>query len=355
MDIPSYLKQYTKQSIEQVITERDKAIAQRCREVGKGKTSQETGWSMPVVIRACEENGVPANKRGRKPNYSKNFEVVEIAKELPRNITEKSPIFYSKSIQGSILESDPKFSNESILLDFEKISDELKRCNSTQFEQAVRECTSEDDFRNLFFGIQPPRDKIHTNRKKPKNLFDGIHVEQPEVLPPNSEKIELSLGLFAIVDSDMVPILKRFTWSAKPDYRMVYAVSTDRNVVQFKMHKFVLGLPNGSKHIVDHINHNAIDNRRCNLRVVGADVNGENRHDHDKKTSRFYGVYWNTGSWTATIKDAEGKAIKTNFDSEVEAARYYDQLVKIHRKPGWKTNESEGLFSTEILAEEKTT
>jgi hypothetical protein len=343
MTLPTYLTPYTKTSIEQVLSERDKAVAQRCREVGKGQTCKDTGWSMTVILNACQQNNVPSNKRGRKPN-KQNLQVLESVQELPRFSSEIFTDFYSESDPGNFTE----FSSGPKVPDFLKISDELMRCQHVDFAERVKNCESQEQFQNLFFSIQPPRLKISNKSANPKKLHTGIHVDQPEVLPPNSEKIQLSLGLFAIVDADMADILKRYNWSAKPDYRKVYAVSTDINNTQFKMHRIVLGLPNKGGEIVDHVNRNGLDNRRCNLTFSDPSKNGKNHDAHEKRPSRFYGVVRNTNKWCVFFTWPDGGKHKKNFDDEVEAARYYDELVKKH-KPGMKTNEAAGLFSTENL------
>ncbi len=328
MQLPTYLVPYTKSSFTETVKERDKALAQRCREVGKIQTVEETGWSVTAIIRACQENSVPNDPRG--PRQEKQHEHVTIGK--CSNFSEIKNVL-----------NPPIFSENSIPTDFLKIADELKRCNSTEFEQLIRSCKARQEFTEIFFKVQQPKDKRNARKKKQGQLVDCVYVDQPEILPPNSGKIFLSKNLFAIVDLDMIPVLERFTWSAKSDYRSVYAVSTDIDSVQFKMHRFVLGLPNKSGGTIDHINHNAVDNRRCNLRVVTNSENQFNRKEHNKYKSRFYGVSWWTGKWGAYLK-VDGKAHKKYFEDEIEAAKYYDELVRQHKGPDHPTNESRGLF-----------
>ena len=55
--------------------------------------------------------------------------------------------------------------------------------------------------------------------------------------------------------------------------------------------------------IVDHINHNKFDNRKCNLRNVTKSQNGMNHVKPTNNTSGTVGVYWNKskGLWEACI------------------------------------------------------
>lgn len=84
---------------------------------------------------------------------------------------------------------------------------------------------------------------------------------------------------FAIVDDDMFDELNRYAWKAKPNGsgNNVYAIRTQKSdgvTKDVRMHREVLGYL-GSLDI-DHINHNSLDNRRCNLRVATRSENMKN-------------------------------------------------------------------------------
>ena len=86
---------------------------------------------------------------------------------------------------------------------------------------------------------------------------------------------------FALVDDDAFPELSRYAWKAKPNgcSNHVYAVrnmlSPAGRWVTVRMHREVLGYSGPLD--VDHINRNALDNRRQNLRVVSRAQNCQNR------------------------------------------------------------------------------
>jgi hypothetical protein len=86
------------------------------------------------------------------------------------------------------------------------------------------------------------------------------------------------------------------------------------------MHREVLGLSYGDAREVDHINHNGLDNRRSNLRLVSHSENGQNRRA--RGASRYRGVSLDRryGVWTAKVAPG-GRTINLGlFDSEFDAA-----------------------------------
>jgi hypothetical protein len=84
--------------------------------------------------------------------------------------------------------------------------------------------------------------------------------------------IPLSKGDFALVDDQDIEIASKYQWFAARSSHMQY-VRTTNNLA---LHRLVMGVTD-SKLVVDHINGNGLDNRRCNLRVVTANVNVTNR------------------------------------------------------------------------------
>jgi len=97
------------------------------------------------------------------------------------------------------------------------------------------------------------------------------------------------------------------------------------------MHREILGLKYGDKRQADHINHNTLDNRRCNLRICSHQQNGMNQRKHrtwcgKETSSRYNGVSWrkDVKKWGARIC-FNGKHIHLGyFTSEAEAAKAYD-------------------------------
>jgi hypothetical protein len=65
------------------------------------------------------------------------------------------------------------------------------------------------------------------------------------------------------------------------------------------MHRMIMRPPKGM--VVDHINGNGLDNRRCNLRICTRQENARNRRKHADGKSRFLGVYLRGKKWQAFV------------------------------------------------------
>jgi hypothetical protein len=92
------------------------------------------------------------------------------------------------------------------------------------------------------------------------------------------------------------------------------------------MHRFILGVKSGQ--IVDHVNGDKLDNRRCNLRVCTVSQNQMNRHG-----DRTKGIHWNKmeRKWKAYInRDGVRKNLGT-FTNQKDAVAAYNSVVnEIH-------------------------
>jgi hypothetical protein len=148
-------------------------------------------------------------------------------------------------------------------------------------------------------------------------------------------KIPLSQGKFAIVDPADYEHLKSFKWFEKKSKHTFYAYRTQsvkenqicqRNLL---MHRLITSAPPDMQ--VDHINHNGLDNRKANLRVVSSTQNCWNKRKLSGKfSSRYKGVSWNKNykKWEACLTCNKVKTILGYFDNEIAAARAYDVKAK---------------------------
>jgi hypothetical protein len=141
---------------------------------------------------------------------------------------------------------------------------------------------------------------------------------------PAIRYISLTRGKHAIVDAADYPALARYKWYAQRTDRCgtFYACRTHRGR-SFSMHRQIMKPPKGM--VVDHINGNGLDNRRCNLRVCTQLQNSQNSHRRQPGKSQFRGVFPRGDKWEATLQHNREEHYLGLFDDEVEAAKARDR------------------------------
>ena len=141
------------------------------------------------------------------------------------------------------------------------------------------------------------------------------------------KEIPLSQGKIAIVDDDDFEKLNKHKWYALTDgrghthYVIRNSPRSSRHRNSIKMHRVIMNPPKGKE--IDHINGNALDNRKENLRIVTHRQNMQNQHI--SKTSKHPGVYWDKKNeiWSAQIRFGGKRRHLGRFADEGEAATTY--------------------------------
>jgi hypothetical protein len=159
-----------------------------------------------------------------------------------------------------------------------------------------------------------------------------VRVEPPQ--PPNDEVryIALTRGKFAIVDAADFEWLSQHKWYYCVTAGGAYAARRCKGT-NLLMHRVIMQTPKGM--VVDHINHNGVDNRRANMRNCTTRQNVWNSKPEKGGTSPYKGVCWSKAmrQWEATIT-VHGKRIYIGFfDDEIEAAHAYDRAARRHFGP----------------------
>lgn len=157
----------------------------------------------------------------------------------------------------------------------------------------------------------------------------------------NTKIIPLSKGYSCIIDAEdyekITSICK--SWHAGIKNGLVYAESKvwrGERQVAVSIHRVVMDAPSGV--LVDHINHDTLDNRKSNLRLVTRQQNQCNVKPRSGNWSRFKGVCFNkrVNRWVAYINSFGRREYLGYYDDELDAARAYDAAsLRLHGEYGY--------------------
>lgn len=171
-------------------------------------------------------------------------------------------------------------------------------------------------------------------------------------------EIPLSQGRVALIDDQDAAAVGRFNWflhtCGSGANTLYYAIGNlprqGKKRGAIKMHRLIMDAPSGIS--VDHINHNGIDNRRCNLRLATGFQNSANmrpqasRYGYTGVTShpcvggaRYYGRLYVRGKWFFTKVCA----------TPAEAAWLRDDLAIEHCGEFARLNFSDGDLTPPLL------
>lgn len=148
-------------------------------------------------------------------------------------------------------------------------------------------------------------------------------------------EIPLTQGQLALIDDEDFELVSQYKWRANFNSKLksFYALTDIRNNgerITILMHRLITDAPKGK--VVDHINHNTLDNRKLNLRVCSQSENMMNSRKHIVNTSGYKGVSWykQTKKWTAQIRIKGKNTGLGYFESPEKAYEAYCNAARIH-------------------------
>ncbi|MBE0537254.1 MAG: HNH endonuclease [Phycisphaerae bacterium] len=150
-------------------------------------------------------------------------------------------------------------------------------------------------------------------------------MEEAADLYSGERLVPVKGGPFARVDAADYEKVAGFEWCAVHYPANCYAMVKARGLA---MHRVIMDAAKGW--VVDHIDHDGMNNTRKNLRLCRKSQNNRNLRPHRDGSSRYKGVSWSKlgRSWTVRIC-RDGKILHLGcFKDEVQAARAYDEKAR---------------------------
>lgn len=109
-------------------------------------------------------------------------------------------------------------------------------------------------------------------KKKTNRIFIENDIAKIEIISPKYGKF------FAIIDEDDIEKVKHLRWHVELRNNGDFYVAESNNSIL--LHRIITNCP---KHlVVDHKNHNTLDNRKCNLKICTQKENLQNRKIKDE-------------------------------------------------------------------------
>ena len=146
------------------------------------------------------------------------------------------------------------------------------------------------------------------------------------------KEIKLNQGYSTKVDDDDFEYLSQWKWCIQ-DKKNLYPRRTKRigggKVISFLMHRVIMKITDRYV-IVDHKDHDTLNNQKVNLRVCSRSDNNSNVRSAKGSISKYLGVTWNKPNkkWIAAITKNYRRIHIGCFQSEKQAALAYNERAK---------------------------
>lgn len=132
-------------------------------------------------------------------------------------------------------------------------------------------------------------------------------------------KILFENGDYALIDTEDLEEVKKHYWNKHPSSRYVFSYTAN-----MPLHRYVYG---NNVEMIDHVNGDTSDNRKCNLRECTPQQNAINRKRRLDNKSGVTGVYVRNGKYIAQIGFGGKKLHRTfrTFDEAVLTRKRWEK------------------------------
>ena len=136
-----------------------------------------------------------------------------------------------------------------------------------------------------------------------------------------------------LVDDNDFELCNKYNWRIRKNNGRTTYTNAIVNGQQVLMHRLIMSAKKGQ--IVDHINRNGLDNRRCNLRFVTKSENSMNSEPYYNR--KYKGVYLDKKKkdnckkyWAYIWKDNKRYGLKYHKTEEEAALAYNKKAIELY-------------------------
>lgn len=152
------------------------------------------------------------------------------------------------------------------------------------------------------------------------------------------KKISLTQNQFALVDDEDFDKLNQYKWYAKlgrgTNFYAYRNVRVNGKYTLIAMHQEIMGTHgNKLKKIIDHIDHDTLNNQKSNLRICDSSSNQWNYKIPSNNTSSYKGVHFHkkTKKYMARVSMRKKDYYLGLFETAIEAAKAYNaKALELH-------------------------
>jgi hypothetical protein len=151
----------------------------------------------------------------------------------------------------------------------------------------------------------------------------------PQEIDENTYGIPLSSNKIALIDKEDYDKVKDYSWFAQYDEKgKRFYARTGTHGTKIRMHRLILDAKESQ--IVDHKDHDGLNNRKNNLRLCEQSQNCMNKLYQSNNTSGYRGVSFHKGKnkYQATIMVKRKQIYLGSFDTAIEAFKVYQEKAR---------------------------
>lgn len=137
----------------------------------------------------------------------------------------------------------------------------------------------------------------------------------------NKVDLQLTNGLSSIIDGDDLNRVTKYSWRASKTTYNTWRAEARINKTLVRLHRFIMNAPKGLD--VHHINHNTLDNRKCNLEICSRSKNLRQRQAINNET----GVHKHHRRWVAQCSINNKTHLIGSYETKTEAIKARKEFV----------------------------